>query len=62
MDEKRIYYCNCGVSKQWLGPQKNWDAPKVMLCVWWNFEDVSHWEFVPKGRSVDADLYSRQLE
>ena len=33
-----------------------------MLCVWWNFKGVIHWEFVPIGRTVDADLYSQQLE
>ena len=33
-----------------------------MLCVWLNFEGVIHWEFVPNGRPVDADLYSEQLE
>ena len=36
--------------------------PKVVLCVWWNFENVIHWEFVPNGRAVNADLYSQQLE
>ena len=33
-----------------------------MLCVWWNLDGVIHWEFVPNGREVDADLYSQQLE
>ena len=33
-----------------------------MLCVWWNFEGMIHWEFVLNGRAVDADLYSQQLE
>ena len=32
-----------------------------MLCVWWNFEFMIHWKFVPNGRAVDADLYSQQL-
>ena len=41
---------------------KNRLGPKVMLCVWRNFEGVIHWEFVPNGRAVDADLYSQQLE
>ena len=36
--------------------------PKVILCAWWNFEGVIHWEFVPNERAVDADLYSQQLE
>ena len=25
-----------------------------MLCVWWNFQGVIHWEFVSNGRGVDA--------
>ena len=33
-----------------------------MLYVWWNFEGVIHWEFVPIGCLVDTDLYSQQLE
>ena len=37
-------------------------GPKVILCVWWNFEVVVHWEFVPNGHAVDAELYSQQLE
>ena len=35
-------------------------APKS--CVWWDFEDVILWEFILKGRAVDADLYFQQLE
>ena len=41
---------------------KNRFGPKVLLCVWWNFEGVIHWEFVPNGRAVDADIYSQQLD
>ena len=52
-------------SKQWLDlhqpakviVKKNWFGPKVMLCVWCNFESVIHFEFVANGRAVDADLY-----
>ena len=41
---------------------KNRFGPKVMSCVWWNFEDVIPLELVPKGRALDADLYSQQLK
>ena len=41
---------------------KKWFGPKVMLCVWWNFEGVIHSDYVPIGRAVVADLYSQQLE
>ena len=40
------------------------NLPKPQLknrCVWLNFEGVIHWEFVPNGRAVDANLYP-QLE
>ena len=37
-------------------------GPKVMLCLWWYFEDVIHCEFVLNRHAVDADLYSQQLE
>ncbi|CAM4771115.1 unnamed protein product [Rotaria magnacalcarata] len=37
-------------------------AKKVMLCVWWNVDGVVHFELVPDGRAVDAELYSEQLE
>ena len=33
-----------------------------MLWIWWNFEGVIHWKFVPNGRAVDTDIYSQQLE
>ena len=67
---KWVYYRNPDASKQWLGPRqtakvivlKNQFGPKVMLCVWWNFGDVIHWEFVPNRRAVDAGIYSQQLE
>ena len=63
------YYRNPDASKQWFGPRqpakiilKNRFDLKILLCVWWNFEGVIHWEFVPNGRAVEMDLYSQQLE
>ena len=49
-DEKWVYYHNPDALKQRLSPcqpdeaivKKNWFVPKVMLCVWWNFEGVIH--------------------
>ena len=66
-NEKWVYYLNPEASKQWLDPcqlakvivKKNWFSPKIMLFVWWNFECVIHWEYVPNGRAVDADIYSQ---
>ena len=33
-----------------------------MLCIWWNFEGILHFEFVPNGHFIDAELYCQQLE
>ena len=69
-NEKWVYYHDPDASKQWLVPRqpakvifkKIRFSPKVMLCVWWNFEGVIHCEFVPNRRAVDVYLYSQQLE
>ena len=31
------------------------------MCIWCNFEDVIHWEFVPNGREIDAHLSSHEI-
>jgi Transposase (partial DDE domain) len=41
--------------------QKSFER-KVMLCIWWNFEGVIHFELVPEGLAINAQLYSQQLE
>ena len=68
-DEKWIYYRNPDASKYWLSHRqpakvivKKINNPKVMLCVWWNFEGVIHWDFVSNGSAVDADVYYQQPE
>ena len=33
-----------------------------MLCVWWNFDGILHFELVPNGRAISAELYCQQLE
>jgi len=35
---------------------------KLLLCVWWNFERVIHFELIPNGVVVDVDLYCVQLD
>jgi histone-lysine N-methyltransferase SETMAR len=68
-DEKWIFLRNPDKRKQWVAgsqeaqPMVRQDrfGHKVMLCVWWNFEGVLHFELVPDGRAVNAELYSEQL-
>ena len=33
-----------------------------MVSVWWGIKGVIHWELVPAGHTVDADLYCDQLD
>jgi [histone H3]-lysine36 N-dimethyltransferase SETMAR len=69
-DEKWISLDNRRRSKQWLPPGKaalstpkpDLHQSKVMLCVWWWIGGVIHWEFVERGRSINAELYCAQLE
>ena len=42
--------------------KKNRFGPKVMFCVWWNYEGVNHLYFVPNKRAVDVAPYSQRLE
>jgi [histone H3]-lysine36 N-dimethyltransferase SETMAR len=69
-DEKWIYLRNPNKSNQWLSrgqpaepvvKRKSFET-KVMLCVWWNYEGVLHFELVPEGRAMNSELYCEQLD
>ncbi|TLM46186.1 hypothetical protein FEC26_18845, partial [Acinetobacter baumannii] len=34
---------------------------KVMLCVWWDWKGIIHYELLPPGRTIDSELYCEQL-
>lgn len=69
-DEKWVFFRNPDRQNQWL--QKGQVAKplvkqgrfehKVMLCVWWNYEGILHFELLPDGLAVNAQLYSEQLQ
>ena len=69
-DEKWIYFNNPDKRNQWLDigqvaqpvPRSERFSKKTLLCVWWNFEGVIHFELLPNGVTVDADLYCAQLD
>lgn len=69
-DEKWVFLYNPDKRKQWVlhdqeaipvVQQSRFDH-KVMICVWWNFEGILHFELIPNGRTINADLYSQQLD
>jgi hypothetical protein len=33
-----------------------------MLCVWWGLQGIIHWELLPTGCNITADLYCQQLD
>jgi len=35
---------------------------KVMLSVWWTCRQVVHYELIPPGKTITADLYLQQLQ
>lgn len=69
-DEKWVYYDNPDKRNQWLDPgqvaepvaKRERFSQKAMLCVWWNYEGVVHFELVPNNRAINAELYSAQLD
>ncbi|GFU42684.1 histone-lysine N-methyltransferase SETMAR [Trichonephila clavipes] len=69
-DEKWVLYDTPKRFKQWLSPQDTvphssippMHTRKIMLCVWWTCRQVVHYELLPTGQTVTADLYSQQSE
>ena len=35
---------------------------KIMLSVWWGVKGIIHWEVLPAGCRITADLYCQQLD
>jgi hypothetical protein len=35
---------------------------KDLLCVWSNYEGLIYYELVPYGSTINAEVYSQQLE
>lgn len=69
-DEKWIFFNNPDKSNQWLNrgetaqcvPKRDRFEKKVMLCVFWNYERIIHFELIPDGRTITSELYCEQLE
>jgi len=69
-DEKWVLYVNSKRDRQWLNPNqaplptvKSGRYPKkVLLCVWWDIHGIVYWELLDDKRTINAELYSQQLE
>jgi histone-lysine N-methyltransferase SETMAR len=47
---------------QWRSQRESASEKKVLLCVWGNYEGLIYYELVPDGRTINAKVYSQQLE
>ena len=69
-DEKWILYDNRKAKNQWLGadqtgertPRSDPHQKKVMLCVWWMTSGPVHWELLPRGQTINSEVYCNQLD
>lgn len=69
-DEKWCLYTNFRQRKEWVGPdstpktrvKQDLHPKKIMICVWWDYEGLLHWEILPRNRTVDKNLYISQLQ
>ena len=69
-DEKWVLYINYTHKRQWLSAGQTGAATsktdphskKVMLSVWWGVKGIIHWELLPNGYTITADLYCQQLD
>ncbi len=69
-DKKWVLYVNHTRKRQWLSagqtgiatPKTDPHPKKVMLSVWWGVRGIIHWELLPTGCTITADLYCQQLD
>ena len=69
-DEKWVLYNNITNKKQWL-PKGQDPIPtakadlhpkKILLSVFWDYKGVIHYELLPNGQTIDAQVYCAQLD
>ncbi|CAF4933789.1 unnamed protein product, partial [Rotaria socialis] len=69
-DEKWVLHVNHTRKRQWLGagqtgvstPKNDLHPKKIMLSVWLGAKGIIHWELLPTGCTITADLYCKQLD
>ena len=68
-DEKWCLYINMKQRKEWVAPG---DTPKprvkpdlhprkTMICIWWDWEGMVHWEILERDATVNKELYIARL-
>ena len=68
-DEKWCLYINMKQRKEWVAPgdtpkprvKSDLHPRKTMICVWWDWEGMVHWEMLERNASINKELYIAQL-
>ncbi|XP_065664771.1 histone-lysine N-methyltransferase SETMAR-like [Hydra vulgaris] len=45
-----------------MTPKPSIHQKKVLLCVWWTTAGIVHYELLPSGQNITAEIYSAQLD
>ena len=68
-DEKWCLYINMTQRKEWVAPgdmlksrvKPDLHPRKTMICIWWDWEGMVHWEMLERNATVNKELYIAQL-
>ena len=69
-DEKWCLYININQKKKWVAPgdmpkprvKPDLHPRKTMICIWWDWESMVHWEMLKRDATVNKELYITQLQ
>jgi [histone H3]-lysine36 N-dimethyltransferase SETMAR len=68
-----IHYDNSGRARHWrrrgrlegdklMCPKPSIHQKKLMLMVFWSVDGIVHYEFMPRGKTINAEFYCRMLD
>ena len=69
-DEKWITYDNIKRKRSWSKAAESSQtvnkpgltARKVLLCVWWDWKGIIHYELLPYSQTLNSTIYCEQLD
>ena len=69
-NEKWILYNNVERKRSWgkrnepppTTPKAGLHPKKVMLCIWWDWEGVLHYELLPENQTINSNKYCSQVD
>lgn len=69
-DEKWVLYVNVVRKREWRRrgehatptAKPGLHPKKVLFCLWWDTEGPVHWELLPQGQTITAEVYCEQLD